>query len=814
MGTLLIATVFLTVDSPYILASTNTPSDSLSKVRGLISSGRLLEAARACRDYWSNSTGKEMKKICDDTIASLPAGTRSIYLDELQERVLDGDREAFYGRVLALVLGKDYEEAVIEYEAELKGRGASPPHFLTWMAWAYFKTGHTLESTELYRNVLEDNPGDISASIGLAYCYAAEGMYKKAHGILDGILKIEPSNKEAIFARAYAHEKAGRFDLAVREYENVIETDPHNRLARKLRLFALSDLGASSFALEQAERYFPEDKALGNTFRNVVAAKMIKWKEPQRAADLLAQINRDDAGRKARFDLIVALVKNSDMEQAVREYDALVEEGVSVPQWVHESLVEAYLYLERSREALLHADIAESMGPVNYKSHLNRANALQGKGRWRKARKELEGLEEELPSALRFGGSAQPNWPKLEAAVAKGWLIAYQGRYGKAEDYFFDLYEKAPGNTGIRIGLAHVHLWRGWPRKALDEFRIIESMGSKEIDFLTGKASALIELGYWAEGVEIASSLQRTHPKDVHVKELLRALELEKMRRVGFTFLTSNEDDGASNIRARAYLFQPLTFNTGISAGILWDKSSDDTEEAFFRRAELGVEHRVAGIARLSETLSINYNDGEDFGSYTSIEIFPTDWSTLGAAYDTFTTDLPLRARVFDIESDRLEVSARFRKDETLSLGIGGAHQDFSDDNERNELNLFLDYGVFTGNGWSLGAIVDLYSSRNSSDDVPYFNPSYDLSSTLTLRVEQEVWRSFNRVILHRLFLTAGSYKQADFDHEFTGSARYEQYIKPSDTHEIVWGGSFARNVFDGEDVDGYTLYLSYNGRF
>ncbi len=79
---------------------------------------------------------------------------------------------------------------------------------------------------------------------------------------------------------------------------------------------------------------------------------------------------------------------------------------------------------------------------------------------------------------------------------------------------------------------------------------------------------------------------------------------------------------------------------------------------------------------------------------------------------------------------------------------------------------------------------------------------------------QHTVWRIYNRAFVHKLFLTVGNYKQSGFGHRLIGSIRYQQEHDFSDTQALLWGGTVARQVYDGNTVSSYSLYLTYRGRF
>jgi hypothetical protein len=59
-----------------------------------------------------------------------------------------------------------------------------------------------------------------------------------------------------------------------------------------------------------------------------------------------------------------------------------------------------------------------------------------------------------------------------------------------------------------------------------------------------------------------------------------------------------------------------------------------------------------------------------------------------------------------------------------------------------------------------------------------------------------------------------GIYKQSGFSNGLIGSLQYEHEYEFSDVRTLLLGAALARNVYDGEGLNSYTLSLNYTGRF
>lgn len=788
----------------------------LKRAEILLRQGKYVDALKVFRafDSINEADSESVYNIRDDLIAGLsPEKGRELAV--ALKDVMNVSEAVLRDYVLVLILQRDYQTALRTFESSEMNIDKLPAHFLSWIAWAYFQTDNTEQAKVYYEQILASDPDYLKASIGLAYCYAKERKVIKASKIIEELLFENPESLEVMFAQAYVYEKSGMFWDAIQVYDRILRINRRNHTARRLMIMAFSDLGAGSHALGIADRKFPLDVLLHEKIKGDMVADRITWKEFPVAIDMLLPLLEDKKNIRARYDYIAAQTENGDMQEAVRVYEELVEEGVPVFPWIMENVALAYLYLEQPFKALELYDRMLETQP-SYNSRIGRFYVLQELRDWDNAWKDLDDLDRDIPAAIRAGESVIPNWPKMELALARGWLLLYEDRMQEGEDYFNEMHQRAPADIGFRVGLSQTYLWRGWPRKALREFKITETLDSKDVKIKIGKALTLNELEFKELAREDAAALLKKHPKNKNVQLLNRQLELEEMREFLTDITFSGDDDGFGEIRARARLTQPITLYTDIYVSALWQKSSADEDELlnYFRRGGLGVEHTFNGDWRVAQEFSANYNDGENFGSLTKLTYTPDDYWTFGLSYDSFTTDMPLRAVVFDIEADRTEASATYRESEWRSYSLSLARSKFSDGNKRNQVALEYEQGLWVRNNWRERIFIGLYTSGNSKDDAQYFNPDNDLSFSVTHMTEHVVKRIYREAFVYRIYLSAGAYKQSGFSARPTGSVRYEHDIEMSDTNSLLYGVSVGVHPYDGDAVTGYSSDMSWRALF
>lgn len=685
--------------------------------------------------------------------------------------------------------------------------GKYPDYLLSWIAWSFFKTQNIAKAMNYYQLILDRNPDYIHARIGLAYCLASEKQTGRAFEILDKLLVSAPRDMEVMFARAYAFERSGDFVSAVKEYTRILEIAPENKTARKLRIRALTDLGASSYALEEALKYLPEDSELRADIEGDMAVDRIKWKEYEAATIMLQPRLNNEEALRTRYDYIIARIQSDDVAEAVRLYEQLEQEGALIPPWLKENIASVYLYLEQPYMALKLYEDALQAQPTHSR-RMGKFYVLQELRQWKDAKDTLAALDADTPVALRAGKKLAPNWDKMTIALAKGWLLLYEDRLQEAEDYFWDLHEKAPENTNIRSGLAHTYMWRGWPRKALEEFRIIENLDPKDKSAQIGKIHPLNKLAYREDARASADKLLALRPRDKHVQAIVRQLKLEEMRKLEADFAMRGDDDGFEEVTGTVTFRQPVSLHTELYGFVLWSRASEKDDRNTLSRAGVGVEHILNSYLKLRQLFSINYDDGKNVGSYSEIYYTPDDYWEIALAYDSYSTDVPLRARIFDIETDKLSLDIAYVESDWRTYSLLLLRQRFSDTNERYQGVLGYEQGLWVKNNWRERVFVDFTLSENSLEDAQYFNPDNDYGFSVTHMTEHTVKRIYQEAFLHRLYLSAGVYKQDGISVQPVGSVRYEHDISFSDTHALLYGAGVGSQAYDGEAVTTYNIYL------
>ncbi|RJP81420.1 MAG: hypothetical protein C4522_05475 [Desulfobacteraceae bacterium] len=769
-----------------------------------------------------------IETLRESLITSLSPEEKDSIAAELKTAADTGALHAVADYLLVLILQRQYNRALQYLEASSVPADQLPDPYLYWVAWACFQEKKLSRSETLFHELIRRNPAYERGFTGLAHVYAAQGRNDLALSELTGLQsRLQGDSLELRYAFAYVYEQSGRFLEAVAVYDSILADDPANRTAAKLRLNALSDLGAATDALHQAKEALPEEKSLVRSIQARRAVHYIQWKEPEKAIRLLSAELAKDPGSGLRFEYIVALADAGRYAEVLPVYEELEAEGGMIPAWVMERAASAYLAEHFPEKALAIYEKALSLKPDFREARMGKVYALQDLREWRAAEKELADMETDTKPFI--GGQHREFNPDLmEIHIARGWLLAGEGRLREADETFASLRKTAPASLDIRNGQAHVFSWRGWKRKSLEEFHIIESMDPEYLSVQPGKIAVLDVLAHKEDARQRLSEKMNQYPRDRRFRNVDRSFQIDGMHELAAEMELQWENDGTRDFFLQTTESTPLSLYTRLHAFQLWrrtwnsdlteaQKAAGEDEPAYFRRAGLGLDHIFNSTWSMRQQFSFDYVEGGDFGSYTRLRITPDDHWRVDAIVDTFTIDVPARARIQDVTAVKTAIDTVYRESEWREYGLLIGRQWFSDGNDRDEILAGVSQYLYVKNDWKMRLSGHVYYGMNSEYDDPaviYFNPKSGWGLSVTHMTEQVVWQRYERFFIHRLFLSAGNYKQNGYGNAFTGLIRYEQDHAFTDTHHLMGAVRFGRNVYDGDPVNHGAFELMFQWRF
>lgn len=702
--------------------------------------------------------------------------------------------------------------------SDLPARDALPEHvphgLLLELGWGYFKAGRHAEALEVIDEILAAQPEAVLARIVRTYPLAGQGEFAAARQSLREAETRGAFPLKVLFAEAFVQEQQRDFLAALNTYENILRRVPRSATARQLRLRCLADLGAPSLADAALEQSGQVDRQLVDDIHTNMAVNRIRWghKLPARQG-LEAVLQRSPANARARGDYVVALRSANMMPETLAQYHQLAGDSSRTPHYVLQSAADASLYLDAPEQARALYETTLAQKPeYPLTAMLGRVYCLQELRRWGEADQAWAQLDAYLAAHPR----GIDVWDRLEAHLAHGWYRAYQDDLQGAQRFFTGFLQDAGMSSTCRSALSYVYLWRGWPRRALQEFKIAQQLDFKAFDpgIQTGLAKTLNTLNRKAEARALAQTLYRTWPRDRSVLELVEDLMVEDMNEVFLEGRFVSESPGADEYWLRARLTEPLTPEFKIFQEILWQEVSESADRFEWNRVGLGCEWIVVPELTWRQAVSFDYDDRDEFGYLSELVWQPTDQVRLMTGLNTYRLDIPLRARAAGLDGESFYVDALYRQSELRHIGVALDLNWLDDGNRGSGATIYYDQSLFNGADVKLRGGFRFGYWTNSRQDVDYFSPRKGFTFQLTQTLHVLHLSRHDKRFRSSLYAREGFYSQHRYATEALYGLTYEQTIDFSKKTALVWNIAWDRKVYDGDSTHVWSGYFGFRQSF
>ena len=297
----------------------------------------------------------------------------------------------------------------------------------------------------------------------LSYVYLRLGKSWDQLLVDTQILDRDPQNKTAL-ASLMATLTRNRIDSPALGLANSVELTPAEK--RNLQLNAAAELVrlADTPSREEKARY-----ALARTALTQYDAMIAAWHpDPQAAPDII----------RARIDRLGALYASAEYAQVIREYQSLIAQQQTVPDWAIGWVISSFIALKQIEPALtlIHQHPSWLTSQQNEEHEL--FYALLDTGQYPEAQRYVARLTRNAPYIRRLYGSPtpQPNDDWLTAQSLNVHYLAATNDLPQAEARMQRLAATAPGNQGLQIDYAALLQERGLPRAAERQLKAAESL--------------------------------------------------------------------------------------------------------------------------------------------------------------------------------------------------------------------------------------------------------------------------------------------------------------------------------------------------
>jgi len=697
------------------------------------------------------------------------------------------------------------------------------------------------EALAAWRTGLQQHPNErVSFAAGFIMTLADAGQGQEAIQIgRDWATRI-PDHVDLRMALAYVHAAGQRPFDALHHTDKALQLAPDAPWVRREYAFVLQRVGMPRQGLEYARKHpgllTPEQ--MRSLEADAIAVQTRLAAMPTRSegerfviADrALAQYDTQLTAWKAlgagaaadivrlRIDRLSALHARVQMDELVREYEALLAEGVKVPVWALSNVASAYLYLrepEKARDlyqmALAELDTTTApedrnkLGPAATRlSHdIGLLYALTEAEQFAQTTPVLERIKHYGPVWLHFKGNPvpEPNPNYLEAQLTLvSARLAVDDTPG-AQAQMEAMVEAAPNNTNLRANLAGVYRARAQPRRAEEQLKLAETMAPRSLTVENGQGMVALDLQEWRQAEQLSADSIARYPENQASKRLARQWEVhnkDELRISGAHGISSdNPVAGRGGLGFDAvYYTSPIGYNWRAFAGAGHSQSTFQEGVGRYNWQRGGIEWRGRDLTLEAEVSANSYGSERDTRTgarVAAIYDFNDDWR-IGADAEQHSRRTPLRALRAGVSSDMLGVYARWRAHERREWQLSMSAARFSDDNQRLEFAVDGSERVYSSAHLKLDLLLGLSAQSNRlDDDRLYFNPGRTWMLLPGLRLGHILHRRYENVWEHSATLSAGAYHQRDYGSGGVFALSYGQRYR----HHDVFEAGLAVNAID-----------------
>ena len=482
-----------------------------------------------------------------------------------------------------------------------------------------------------------------------------------------------------------------------------------------------------------------------------------------------------------------------------------------IPAYVLAAAGKAWLQLEQPHRAVELLELALAVPPVDIETELSLIYAYLDMDRYADAAALKDSILVKYPMLLRSPDSTvvKGNEDRMRAEVVAAITESSIDRHDAAQARLEALLADSPNNSDVRHELANIYRWRGWLSRSLFEYDQVLTMDDSLVYARAGRANALLDAQEFQAVAATVDSLQsRTNPDPV-ITQLAERWTLHN--RSQLVIAASSGDStgptfGNSQRTVDAWWYtKPISYNYRAFVHLHDAFSQFPEGDANRQRTGLGTEYRNGQWTARGE-LIVDHEFSE-LGLAGDVDWRYSDRWQFSAQVAQNSSETHLRGYRVEVESDAVGLAATLSQSESLIYSFGTRYMDFSDGNAYQALFGNMYRRLLTRPRSLTHLTAEIYTGRNSRQDVNYFAPERDLSTMVGVEHDWRIRRRYDRNLTQRTALQIGNYNQDGFGSGTIWRARYGVGLSLSEALDLEFAVERRRNLYDGNPEHG-TFYL------
>lgn len=253
--------------------------------------------------------------------------------------------------------------------------------------------------------------------------------------------------------------------------------------------------------------------------------------EMNQARDLLAQQRaaqtpeQQRADLRTRFDELIMLNHLERHADVVERYRALQAENVEIPMYALAKVGQSLLAAKHPEEAATVLEKVTQQWPEDEDSQLQLAYAYSESERFADADAQLEKIKQAQPPFVRVPGAKEShqNWRHYDADSQQAMIGLYGEDTVGAQRRLEQMARIGPSNSGLQSDLGVLYQKRGWTDRALERFRMAQTLEPTNVSARVGQVGGLLEHNRVDLARPIHDELLRNRARDVQVEQMGRS---------------------------------------------------------------------------------------------------------------------------------------------------------------------------------------------------------------------------------------------------------------------------------------------------
>jgi tetratricopeptide (TPR) repeat protein len=421
------------------------------------------------------------------------------------------------------------------------------PVLMRIAAEARARSSRYRDAEELYRDLLELEPGDRETQAALVDLYEEQDRLDDAIVLLQEMARRDPDNAAIGERITLDYARAGRFGEAEKRARDQASRRPENRAIRRLLasvLFEKGDVAGGETILRDLLKTDPEDDAV----RRSLAGELLRERKFEEARPLIEETlrragtdpkNADDR-RWAQGELAYLLYLQKDYAAARKIMEPSVSEAASNPRGVRILLLicrdtEDFAGgLAKARTAAAsdvdNSEWIASVAEFQYRTGDKKAaaDALDRLAASREPERVLAAADayarlKDYPAAVRVSKDAVARFPEsADARFRLGSSLERAGQYAEAEKTFLELLQMRPNDAPAQNYLGY--MWADRGEKLQEAHELLEKAVGREPRngaYLDSLGWVYFRLGKLEQAQANLLEAKRREPDDPTIEEHL-----------------------------------------------------------------------------------------------------------------------------------------------------------------------------------------------------------------------------------------------------------------------------------------------------